>query len=288
MKKIMIFTILFIILTTAFAQQEGIYNPFRHTREEFIAEGRKLLDSNIRNIDCNEKEVKSDINMSKTIFYSDTSSVETKRDAMRYLAYTNCQEVIDFYVGILNNDTSEEMHSDALLYLGWIRATSSIPFLLEFSKRKNDLSFLNNIAKTLCVMEEFELAGSVLDKVCFNEDGSIKAGCISAYAFAGRDVLVKNFYLSEWKKDYDEDRKFGIALRLTEYGIYDFTFSIIKEALLDTTNTYKRVSALYGLAAIATEEALELIQNCTDDKDMIVANCAKSIVVQLNKGRREE
>jgi hypothetical protein len=134
-------------------------------------------------------------------------------------------------------------------------------------------------------MEEFDLAASVLDQICFNEDGSVKKDCIGTYAFAGRDELVKNYYLSEWEKNLDEETKFRVALRLTEYGIYDITFPIIKQAL-SSNETYERVSALYGLAAIATAEAIELIQNCNNDKDIVVANTSKWIMNDLKKERR--
>ena len=133
-------------------------------------------------------------------------------------------------------------------------------------------------------MEEFELAASILDRVCFNEDGSVNKVCIAAYEYAGRDELVRNFWLSEWKKDPDEESKFGIALKLTEYGIYDIPFSILKETL-QGTDTYRRYSAIHGLAAIATEEALELIQNCMNDMDIVVANYAKFVITCLKEGR---
>jgi HEAT repeat protein len=235
-------------------------------------------------VDCNEKEVKESINMSKNIYYSDTASIELKRDALQNLGHTNCQDVIDFYVDILNNDTHNDMRCDAILYLGWLQAKSSIPFLLQAAKNDNELYFVNHIAKTLCVLEEFELAASILDRICFNEDGSVKKNCIGAYAFAGKDDIVKNYFLSEWKKDNDEERKFEIALRLTEYCIYDITFPILKE-VVQGHDRYKRYSAIHGLASIATEEALELIQNCMNDEDIVVANYAKFVITCLKEGR---
>ena len=285
MKKLMIFTILLVLLMAGFAQQEGDYNRFRHSREEYIEIGRELAKSYIRDIDCNDKEIRTDISDYKSIFYSDTSSVESKREALHGLVYTNCQEVIDFYVDITKNDLNQEIRKDALLYLGWLRAKSSIPFLLEIAKKENNLAFIVEIATTLCVMEEFELASFILDKVCFKEDGSVKKECIGTYAFVGKDELVKNFYLSEWEKDNNEEQKFEIALRLTEYGVYDITFSVIKEALF-STHTYKRHSAISGLAAIASEEALELIQSCINDNDIVVANYAKFVILCLKEGRR--
>jgi len=278
----MIFTILFIILTTAFAQQEGTYNRFRHLRDEFIAVGKDLFDS-YKDTDC--EEARTDINISKTIFYSDTSSVESKRDVMRWLGHTNCQEVIDFYINILNNDPNKEIRSDAVLYLGWLRAKSSIPHLLETAKKGNDLAFVVEIAGTLCVMEEYDMAASILDKVCFNEDGSVKKYCIGTYEYAGREKLARNFWLLEWEKDNDEDSKFGIALQLVKNGIYDITFPIIKETVLGIDRN-KRKAALTALGAIATEEALELIENCMNDEDFMIASDAKFIMDCLKEGRR--
>jgi HEAT repeat protein len=282
MKKLTLIISFLGALIFANAQFEIKYNRFRHSREEYIAIGRDL--AKLNNIDCNEQEVTEGKDMFKSIFYSDTSSVESKRDAMWHLGHINCQDVIDFYVDILKNDTSKDMRYNALLYLGWIRAKSSIPFLLESAKKENDLSFINKVATTLCVMEEFELASDILDRVCLNEDGSVRKECIGAYAFAGKNELVKNFFLSEWEKDNDEETKFSIALRLTEYGIYDITFPILKEVILGT-DTYKRHSAIHGLAAIATEEALELIQNCLNDKDIVVANYADFVITCLKEGR---
>ena len=282
MKKLMLNLIILGALMTSFAQFEIKYNRFRHSREEYIEIGRDLAHSN--SIDCNEKEAKVNINLYKSIFYSDTVSVESKQDALYNLSHTNCQEVIDFYENIIKNDAIQNMRNDALLYLGWLRAKSSIPFLLEVAKKENDLKFVIEIASTLCVMEEFELAVSVLDEICFNEDGSIKKNCIYAYEYAGKDELVRNYWLSEWEKENDDEEKFGIALRLIRHGIYDISFPIIKEALF-TSNTYKRKSALSGLAAIATEEAIELIQNCVNDEDIVVANFAKFIITCLEEGR---
>jgi HEAT repeat protein len=286
MKKIMIFTMLLIILIPAFTQEEGTYNRFRHSREEYIAVGRDLGKSNNMDIDCNDEEVRADINESKSIFYSDTSSVEEKSDALWNLGHIKCQEVIDFYEDIIKNNPNQKMRKDALLYLGWLRATSGIPFLLEVAKKENNLFFVIEIAATLCVMEEFELAALILDKVCFDGKGKVKEECIGAYAFAGRNELVKNYFLSEWEKDNDEETKFRIALILTKYGIYDITFPIIKETLINSTHTYKRHSAISGLAAIATEEAIELIQNCINDNDIVVANYAKFVMLCLKEGRR--
>ena len=287
MKKLMIFTMLFILLMTGFSQQEGDYNRFRHSREEYIQTGRDIFDS-YKYIDCNEKEIKTDIGINISIFYSDTSSIESKREAMQDLGHTNCEEVIDFYIDVLNNDTSREIRKDALLYLGWLRAKSSIPFLLGATKNNNDLAFVNKIAITLCVMEEFDMAASILDEVCFNEDGSVNRDCIIAYEYAGKTELARNFWLSEWDKHDDDESTFYIALKLTEYGVYDISFPVIKENLLYNTDKWRRHSALSGLAAIATEEALELIQNCTNDNDFVVADYAKFIIAELKKGRRNE
>jgi len=286
MKKITFFTMLFILLMPAFAQEEGVYNRFRHSRDEYIEIGRDLAKDYNRDIDCNDKEIRTDIIEYKSIFHSDTSSIKSKRDALHGLVYTNCQEVINFYVGLIKNDLNQEIRKDALLYLGWLRAKSSIPSLVEVAGKENNLAFIVEIAVTLCVMEEFELAASILDRVCFNEDNSVKRICIGGYAYAGRDELVKNYYLSEWEKDIDEEQQFSIALKLTEYGVYDITFPIIKETLINSTHTYKRHSAISGLAAIATEEAIELIQNCTNDNDIVVANFAKFVMECLKEGRR--
>lgn len=268
------------------AQFEIKYNRFRHSREEYIIITKHIFDSyNNIEIDCNEKNTSTDINTSKSIYYSDTASIELKREALQMLSHTNCQGVIDFFVDILKNGANKDLRFDAVQGLGSLRAKSSIPFLLEVAKKENDLYFVNRIAKTLCAMEEFDLAASVLDRVCFNEDGSVVSEiCISTYGYAGRDELVKNFWLSEWEKDNDEGRKLIIALKLTEYGIYDITFPVIKEAV-QGTDTYKRHSAICGLAAIATEEALELIQNCMNDKDVVVANYAKFVIECLKEGR---
>ena len=284
MKKIIFSLIIMSAFIVVNAQFEIKYNRFRHSREEHIIIAKDLLNS-YRNIeiDCNEKDIKTSTNTRKSIYYSDTASIESKRDALRELVYTNCQDIIDFYVSILNNDSNKEMRCDAILYLGWLWAKSSIPYLLEVAKKEKDVYFVNEIARTLCAMEEFDLAASILDKVCFNEDGGINKDCIAAYEYAGRNELARSFWLSEWAKDNEKDRNFGIALKLTEHGVYDISFPIIKE-VAQGTDTYKRKSAIHGLAAIATEEALELIQNCMNDKDIVIANYAKFVITSLQEG----
>jgi hypothetical protein len=292
MKKLTLIISFLGILIFANAQFEIKYNRFRHPREEYIEIKRDLAKSNNVEIDCDDEELKEDIIFYKTIFYSDTSSVESKEDALDYLGYVNCEDVIDFYVNILKNGTNRKMRLDALLYLGRLRTKSTIPLLLDVAEKVNDLYFTIEIAETLCSFEEFELAASLLDKVCFNKDGSVMKDCIGIYDHAGREEMTRNFWLSEWEKANDENSKFNIALRLTDHGIYDLPFPVLKEAILGT-DTYKRHSAICGLAAIATEEALELIQNCLNDKDIVVANYAKFVIKCLKEGcsytgRREE
>jgi len=284
MKKITLSLILVSICLTSIAQFEIKYNRFRHTREEHIIIAKELTDSykNIE-IDCNDEEIRSETKTYKSIYHSDTASIESKQDVLRELVHINCQEVIDFYVDILHNDPNKQIKADAILYLGWLNAKSNIPVLLEVAKKENNLRFANRIAFTLCLMEEFELAASILDRVCFNEDGSVNKDCIENYEYAGREELVRNYWLSEWEKDNDENRKLTIALHLTKHGAYDISFSVIKEAL-EGTDTYKRRSAINGLATIASEEALELIQNCMNDEDVVVANYAKSVITSLKEG----
>jgi len=285
MKKKMLSLILASICLTSIAQFEIKYNRFRHSIEERIIIARDLLSSyRDTEIDCNTKDVKTDTDMSKSIYYSDTASIESKQDALRELVHINCQEVIDFYVNILKTDPNKKLRHDAILYLGWLEAKSTIPVLLEAAKKENEFYFVKRIATTLWIMEEFDLAASLLDRVCFNEDGSVNKDCIEMYESVGRLELTRNFWLSEWEKDNDENRKLTIALKLTKHGVYDISFPVIKEAL-ESSDTYKRRSAINGLATIASEEALGLIQNCMNDDDIVVANYAKSVITSLKEGR---
>ena len=267
--------------TMVLTQKQSDYNPYRNPREEYIKTGRDFANS-YEGINC-EEEIEY-IKTAKNIYYSDTSSLSSRRESIIGLGRINCQEVIDFLIDVLKNDTSTDLCYDVLLCLGWYRAKSTIPFLVEFSKNV-DVFFVNKIAITLCVMEEFDIAASILDRVCLNEDGSISKDCVIAYEYAGKSELTKSFWLSEWnKKDNDKDRMFGIAMKLVEHGIYDIPFPVIKETLY-STERYKRHSALSGLAAIATDEALSLIQNCINDSDVVIANHAKSIIFNLKNGR---
>ena len=144
MKKIMLSVIILAICLTSIAQFEIKYNRFRYPREDYIQAGRDRLDS--YNIDCNAENVRIITNLYKSIYYSDTSSMESKQDALCSLGHTNCKEVIDFYVDIFKEDSNQEMRYDALKYLGWLRAKSSIPFLMEAVQKDNDVYFVNKIA----------------------------------------------------------------------------------------------------------------------------------------------
>ncbi|MDR1112644.1 MAG: hypothetical protein LBL18_02635 [Bacteroidales bacterium] len=251
------------------------YNPFRHDRDEYIKTGREMYEEFLTRV-C-DKDLATEMIQE----YNKTKS----KDILYQIGYMNCDTVVPFLQNLIILD--KETRYEALTLLGWRRPYQLLPFLLELSRKEDELFFINRIAITLCVMEQFEVAGSILDKVCFNVDGSVNKDCIIAYEYAGRTDLARKFYLSEWHKENDEDRKFGIALKLVEYGIYDISFSVIKEAIYSNDQN-KRHSALYGLAAIATEEALQLIQISVKDSNIVVANTAKSIIETLKQNEIEK
>ncbi len=72
---------------------------------------------------------------------------------------------------------------------------------------------------------------------------------------------------------------------MAQLGEYDKTFPIFEEAISNGTGIN---AALYGLAAIGTEEAFQLIREQTQNKNEMIAKTAKRILQYIDIKRRDK
>jgi hypothetical protein len=181
MKNLILGCIALLSVLGATAQKCKKYNPYQHTREEYIQTGKEMFES-YQYTDCEIR--KEQIDECMRLYYSDTSCIP-KHHVIWYLGKVNCPEVIEFYMDVISKDTSERVRCDAIQYLGWLRAEKSIPFLTEYADQTNSLKEKSQIALTLCVMEKYDLALNILDSFCYDENGILKGNCIGIYSFVG-------------------------------------------------------------------------------------------------------
>jgi hypothetical protein len=280
-------TVLFIFFSYAgFSQKDCDYNPYQHEREEYIQTGREIFEE-YRIIDCDK--IKEQIEYVINNYYSDTSSIP-KFHIIEDIAKVNCTRVIDFFMEVISNDTSERVRCDAIQYLGWLRAKTSISFLLGYTKKDISEQEKINIAFTLCVMEEYDLAIKVLNSFCYDTNGFIKDECIQVYEFAGAIDLAREYYEYYFKKaeEYPEQYDlFHAATKLIEYGHYEKAYPIIL-AELNSDNKYRVMSALYGLARIGDEKSMDVIREYSLNKEKIACKTAQFILDYIEMKRRKK
>jgi len=280
MKNLILGCIALLSVLGATAQKCKKYNPYQHTREEYIQTGKEMFES-YRYTDCEKN--KEWIETHTNLYYSDTSTIP-KHHVIWYLGKVNCPEVIDFYMDVISKDTSERVRCDAIQYLGWLRAEKSIPFLMEYAVQTKSLKEKNQIASTLCVIGKYDLAIDILDSFCYDENGILKENCIGVYSFAGSKKVIK-FYKNEFKKP---EKRLSAALNLAEWGVcHGKTYPVFIEAL-KSGDTNKMQTALYGLAAIGDKKSMHIIKEYTTNENQFIAKKAQNILNNIERKRKEK
>ena len=253
------------------------YNPYQHAREEYIQTGKDIFES-YRYTDC--KIAKEWIDKYTNMYYSDTSTIRNTMDMVSW--QVNCPEVIDFYIDVISKDTSERVRCDAILYLGWLRAEKSIPFLMEYIHNPISREKSSNRLNALC-NEKYDLAINILDQFCYDENGIVIGDCIWSYYMAGSESAIK-FFEYYFKKP---ESRLGAALKLAQLGVYDKTYPVFIEAL-KSGDTNKMHIALNGLAAIGDKKSMRLIKEHTKNKNQFIAKRAQNILNYIEMKRREK
>jgi len=278
MKKLTLITIILGVFIITNAQTEKENNPYRHTREEYVKTGEEFFES-FQKVDCNEE--KEFIQNAIDEYYTGVYSIEEFERISSFLGKMYCPKTISFFEEVVKTDTSEKIRCDAMQKLGWLRAKTAVSILLN--QLNKDISDYERacIGSSLTIIGEWELAIPVLNSVCFCKDYDIQNKCLWSYYVIGNEPAVSYFnYFFEFSES-----KLWAAHYLAELGEYEKTFPVFVEAISSGTGIN---TALYGLAAIGTEEAFQLIREQTQNKNEMIAKTAKWILQYIDIERRKK
>jgi hypothetical protein len=144
-----------------------------------------------------------------------------------------------------------------------------LPLILKYAQRL-DLSIQEKAAIATAFMvfgvhdsypDLKEKSVSILDEICYDAPLNVLATCILNYFNIGGSSAMK-FFNSHLEK---EEFKLYAALFLAQLGEHKQTFPIFAVALSSDDN-YEVHTAIMGLVAIGTEEAMQLIGNIPREK----------------------
>ena len=284
MKKIILILSLLGGFIIGNAQTEKEYNPYKHQREEFIKEGEFFIEA-FKKVDCSE--TKEFIQSAIKGYYSGEYTGKQFGIISNYLGKMYCPEIIDFFADVLVIDTSEEVRCEAIQKLGWLRAMSKIPVLIDYAKNNISEKEKITIALSLCVMAAYEEAIKIANLFCYDNEGYVKEECIAIYEFAGEKKAALDHYERFFQNLKDERYLLFAAQKLAEYGNYEKSYPIFIE-FLNSTDNNKIIGALRGLAMIGDEKSFQILKEQTKSKNQVAAQEAQFILNKIEEGRREK
>jgi hypothetical protein len=277
MKKITLIIMILGILIIANAQTENDNSWYRYN-------GRRAIQEQIRAEQyqeflaktCDTLELQAGIeNYNKTKFNQNLWDIWD----------CNCPEVFDFALDLINTSSDGDARKLAIEMLGYRRYPDAIPLLLNHIKK--DISPKEKIAigRALAFLDRKTEALNILDCNCYNMDG-MDYDCVDTYFyFFDQSIAIKYFeyYFNK------PETQLKAACWLAICGIDDKTFPLFVEYLENNT-TYERetVYSLVGLAAIGTEEAIEIIKKCTMKDRTLSSDTAARILDRIMEERREK
>jgi len=197
---------------------------------------------------------------------------QEKQNAMRAVSFFQCEESYIFFENIITKSVVETDRCQAIKFLSWMLEPDYLPVILEYSKRK-ELSTEEKAAVATAFMvfgvhgsypELKEKSVSLLDEICYDAPFDVLATCIVNY-FNLKDSAALNFFNAQLE---NEEFKLQAALFWARLGEHKQTFPIFAAAL-DSNDEYEVHTAVLGLAAIGTEEAIELIVNLPPEKNRV-------------------
>jgi hypothetical protein len=285
MKKI---SFIFIILCTynfvALGQQikqdadSAYLQRCRNIRDAFREAGREIR-AETKNKDCKglEEYINEDIEG-----YKNAVTNEDKDFFMISIAQVSCPKVIDFYEKIIVSDTSEFIREKAMLYLGWIDAQSSIPFLWNYYKKSTlSTSEKVRIATTLIVLEAWDYGEQIANENCFDTTKQIVNNCAFCYDRLGNNSSID--YYRYMRKMFGEGY---FIWNLVHVGDKETALTDIK-AFLKKDRPSKRFE-LELLKMIGDEESINLIRSALDDPHESVRKYAEKILKSIDTKTNKE
>ena len=277
MKKITLIISLLGVFIVVNAQTEKEYNPYRYDE-------RKAATGQIRAEQYQEFFAKRcDTLQFRELIegYNTTKSIQY----LNAIRSHNCSEAIDYAIGLINTSPDKEARKIAIEMLGFRRYYDVIPLLLSHVKQDISSDEKIVIAKTLAILDKKTEALEVLDCNCYNLDDMVN-NCTSTYL----DFYDKATALKYFEHYFNKpETQLEAASWLAGFGIYDKTFPLFVE-FLENNTSYSRgiVYSLGGLAAIGTEEAIDIIKQQTKNNTPLIARTATLILENLMKERSEK
>jgi len=244
------------------------YNPYEYAEEDIF-----LTSKGIRN------RYESDDCAAARAFIGRFNNTDPKGDEeenydyLRAISFFQCEESYTFFENIIWNSTVETERCQAIMFLARMLNPDYLPTILEYAKKRN-LSIHEKaaVATALTVLRSYDLtvlteqAVSLLDEICYNAPTDILANCILNYFNLGDSTAVSFFNAQLQKEEY----RLYAAYFLARLGEHKQTFPIFAAAL-SSDDEYEVHKAIMGLAAINTEEAIELIINLPPEKNRLTA-----------------
>jgi hypothetical protein len=257
----------FCFLPSALKAQVPEYNPYEYAKEELFLTSfglRERYESN----DC--ADARGFINR----FYNANvrGDEKEKYNCLRAISFFECSESYTFLENQIKQSPVETDRCQAIMFLAWMMNPNYLPTFLEYAKKRN-LSIEEKAAIATAFMV-FGVHGSypdlkdksiaLLDEICYEAEADVLANCILSYFNLKGDPALKFFNSHLEKKEF----KLYAALFLAKLGEHKQTFPIFATAL-NSNDEYEVHTAVLGLAAIGTEEAIELIVNLPPEKYMV-------------------
>jgi HEAT repeat protein len=193
--------------------------------------------------------------------------------------------VFAFAFDLINSSSDGEARKMAIEMLGHRMYYDAIPLLLSHVKKDISLKEKIAIGKALAFMDRKADAVEILDCNCYGME-YMDNDCIETYFFLLDQLTAIKYFEYYFNKP---ETQLEAASKLASLGFYDKTFPLFVE-FLENNSTYKRetVYSLAGLAAIGTEEALEVIKKYAKNDQTLTSNTAASILDEVMKGRKEK
>jgi hypothetical protein len=278
MKKVIISLILVGAVLTAFAQTEDNYNPYRYeewkteSEQDYVYIAQKFLLK-----ECDSLELQAQIEK-----YNTTNNTQV----LQTICWDyNCSEVIDFAIDLITTSSNEKARQIAIVLLGFRKYYDAIPLLLDHVKKEILYDEKITVASTLATLGRKTEALEILECNCYTMD-YMDDECINSYFYSFDQSTAIKYFDYYFNKP---ETQLEAACWLARCGIYDKTFPLFVEFLKNNT-TYERATSysLVGLAAIGTEDAIEIIKQQTKNNIYLIARSATLILDRIEKGRREE
>lgn len=264
MKRHILLLSLLGILIIANAQTEKDYNPYRY-------EERKATTEQIRAKADQEFLAKKCDAMQLKILIENYNTTKNTQNLQSISWDYNCPEVIDFAIDLINTSPDKEARKIAIEMLGIRKHYDAIPLLLNHVKKEIPSDEKIVAASVLATLGKKTEALEILDCNCYGMD-EMDDNCIYTYfGLFDKETAIKYFehYFNK------PETQLEAAAWLAIFGVYDKTFPLFVEFLKNNTTYSKGIDySLVGLAAIGTEEALEIIKQQTKNNTSLIARSA--------------